>query len=352
MTLCDDPEADALLAGLVGIYSPSRVEQSAVQFLVDEMARMGFHAFVDGAGNAVGEMGCGENSLVLLGHIDTVPGNIPIRREGHLLFGRGTVDAKGPLATFVCATARVGAIHGWRIVVVGAVEEEAATSKGARFVLNKYRPDAVVIGEPSQWDRVTVGYKGRLLVDYELTREVGHTAGPELGVCEDAHAFWHAVYQYTETYNIQHPRVFDQLTPSLRKMNSADDGFEQKATLTLGFRIPQDMDILALQQVLQNIAGDAVLTFRGLEISFRAPKNTGLARAFIKAIQLEGGFLQFKVKSGTSDMNVVGPVWQCPIVAYGPGDSALDHTPHENIDLEEYHKAIKVLSSVISIFCV
>ena len=35
-------------------------------------------------------------------------------------------------------------------------------------------------------------------------------------------------------------------------------------------------------------------------------------------------------------MNVVGPVWQCPILAYGPGDSSLDHTPHEQIELPEY----------------
>ncbi len=46
-------------------------------------------------------------------------------------------------------------------------------------------------------------------------------------------------------------------------------------------------------------------------------------------------------------MNVVGPVWQCPIVAYGPGDSNLDHTPHEHIQLEEYGLAITVLTNVL-----
>jgi LysW-gamma-L-lysine carboxypeptidase len=42
-------------------------------------------------------------------------------------------------------------------------------------------------------------------------------------------------------------------------------------------------------------------------------------------------------------MNVVAPIWQCPIVAYGPGDSALDHTPHEHLDLQEYWTAVLVL---------
>jgi LysW-gamma-L-lysine carboxypeptidase len=60
--------------------------------------------------------------------------------------------------------------------------------------------------------------------------------------------------------------------------------------------------------------------------------------------------LGFVLKTGTSDMNVVAPVWRCPIVAYGPGDSALDHTPNEHLDLDEYWKAVNVLENVLNQF--
>ena len=56
---------------------------------------------------------------------------------------------------------------------------------------------------------------------------------------------------------------------------------------------------------------------------------------------------RYKLKTGTSDMNVVGPHWKCPIVAYGPGDSRLDHTPEERISLTEYLKSIQVLIKVL-----
>ena len=46
-------------------------------------------------------------------------------------------------------------------------------------------------------------------------------------------------------------------------------------------------------------------------------------------------------------MNIVGPHWNCPILAYGPGDSSLDHTPDEHIDLDEYLRAIDVLTAVL-----
>ena len=343
----DDNQADALLQGLVEQYSPSTQERPAVACLVAQMQALGFRATIDGAGNAVGEMGAGARTVLLLGHIDTVPGFIAVRREDNILYGRGSVDAKGPLATFVAAAARAGALDGRRVVVVGAVEEEAATSKGARFLLDKLAPDAVVIGEPSQWDRVTTGYKGRLLAYYTLAREIGHTAGPDGSVCEAAFAFWRDAVAHADAYNAGRRRMFDRLAPSLRTMHAEDDGFVQTATLKLGFRLPPGIDVDALEAALRALAGDADLRFAGREAAYRAARSTPLARAFVRAIDAEGGRIQFKVKSGTSDMNVVGPVWQCPILAYGPGDSSLDHTPHEHIDLNEYHKAIAVLTRVL-----
>ncbi len=347
MTTVAAGHAEALLEGLLTHYSPSTQEHAAVEYLTAHMTALGLRARIDEAGNAVGELGDGKRTLVLLGHIDTVPGFIAVRREGHRLYGRGAVDAKGPLATFVVAAAQAGAHPNTRLVVVGAVEEEAATSKGARFLLDKLTPDAVIIGEPSGWDCVTAGYKGRLLVNYRLRREIGHSAKPDAAACEEAFAFWRAVLEYAAAYNAPRPRVFDQLTPSLRAMRSADDDFVQTATLKLGFRLPPGFDSVAFQQTLRLLAGDAELRFSGCELAYHAAKNTSLARAFVRAIDEEGGRIQFKVKSGTSDMNVVGPVWQCPILAYGPGDSALDHTPHECLDLVEYHKSIAVLTRVL-----
>jgi LysW-gamma-L-lysine carboxypeptidase len=67
----------------------------------------------------------------------------------------------------------------------------------------------------------------------------------------------------------------------------------------------------------------------------------------LRAIRAEGAKPRFKLKTGTSDMNTVGPVWDCPMVAYGPGDSSLDHTPHEHIAIDEFFKGIAVLSHAL-----
>ncbi len=76
--------------------------------------------------------------------------------QSPLLYGRGSVDAKAPLACFVDAVTQVGGVDGWQFVVIGVVEEER-DSEGARFVVDRYQPDFAIIGEPNRWDRVSLG---------------------------------------------------------------------------------------------------------------------------------------------------------------------------------------------------
>ena len=89
------------------------------------------------------------------------------------------------------------------------------------------------------------------------------------------------------------------------------------------------------------------ISFRGEEQAFQSSRTTPLARAFVSALRATNVQPTFKLKTGTSDMNVVGPTWGENIVAYGPGDSRLDHTPQEHILIEEYLHAIDVLESVL-----
>lgn len=337
----------ALLHHLVSIDSPSTEELAASTYLAEAMRARGYDdAYVDEVGNAIGIWGHGPRDIVLLGHIDTVPGHIPVRQEGDLLYGRGSVDAKGPLACFVSAVARLPKSHAYRLVVVGAVEEEAASSKGARHVITRYHPDCFIIGEPSQWQAITLGYKGRLLMDYTLCRNVAHSAGQQASGPEVAVAFWNTLTRYAADFNADKP-VFDMLDTSLRAINTTSDGLQEVVTQHIGLRLPLAYDIEALQAYLQAHAGDATLTFSGYEVAHKSEKRNPLVKAFLKAIREHGGEPKFKVKTGTSDMNVLAPHWACPVVAYGPGDSALDHTPHEHIHLQEYLQSIDVLSRVL-----
>jgi LysW-gamma-L-lysine carboxypeptidase len=332
---------------MVEIPSPSGEETAVATWLVEAMRALGFRAEIDAAGNAVGMLGDGAEDIILLGHMDTVPGVIPVRVDGGKLYGRGSVDAKGPLAAFIAASAEAGPRPGKRIVVVGATEEEAASSKGARHVARTFAPTCCIVGEPSGTRAITLGYKGRLVLAYEASAGTTHSASPGANVLEEGVEFWNRLHQWAETFNVG-KAMFDRVDPALRAIQSQNDGLTESLTLRASIRIPPGLTPAGVQREVEALApGHARLRFWGADPPYRAEKNTALVRAFLKAVRAEGLQPAFKVKSGTSDMNVVGPVWNCPVVAYGPGDSNLDHTPNEHLDLAEYRQAIRVLVRVL-----
>jgi LysW-gamma-L-lysine carboxypeptidase len=338
----------ALLTGLLERFSPTGQEAGAVAFLVEQMASAGLRAHIDGAGNAIGECGQGEETIVLLGHIDTVPGLIPVQRDGDRLSGRGAVDAKGPLAAFAAAAARaMPHLKSRRVVVIGAVGEEG-DSRGAQFILDRYRPALTIIGEPSGWEKITLGYKGSAWFEYRVQRQLAHTAAQNQSACEAAVAYWNAVSAWAAQHNAGQQRVFEQVSPTLRGMQSSSDGFAETAELRFGVRLPPGMAVAQMAETLLGLAQDATVTLVEGVPAYRGEKNTPLVRAFLAAIREAGGTPGFTLKTGTSDMNLVAPVWATPILAYGPGDSSLDHTPQEHIMISEYERAIGVLAAVLT----
>jgi [amino group carrier protein]-lysine/ornithine hydrolase len=362
-------EAIALVQSLVSIPSPSKHESEAVRVFVSWMAEHGFDTEIDAVGNAIGRRGRGPNRIVLLGHIDTFPGELPVERKGHWLYGRGSVDAKGPLSAFACAAASVDLRDDWQVVVIGAVEEESPTSRGARHVLAEMEaPNFCVIGEPSGWDRVTLGYKGALQGVLRWQAEMAHSAGPQRLPAEQAVDIWNAISRRCDGFNRTPRRGFERLEPALQHISTADAGAFSNVEMRVGFRLPPSTTAeevaLEMTDVVQGILPQVEahllpsgvesptegigLWFIGGEEAYKAPKSTDLVRIFLSAIREKGGGPRFVVKTGTSDMNVVGPTWGPSILAYGAGDSSLDHTPDERLDLEEYLLSIEVLRNVLS----
>jgi LysW-gamma-L-lysine carboxypeptidase len=348
-----DEEAVEFLKALVEIPSLSENETAAVSLMVDKMNGLGFSATIDEAGNAVGvrelwdDAGEIKREIILLGHIDTVPGEIPVRIEDGKLYGRGSVDAKGPLATFLFAAARVELSPGTRIVVIGAVEEESASSKGALHATQIFNPDFCIIGEPSGWDSLTLGYKGRLLIDYFLRQEMSHTAGPQIGTAEQAIEWWNCLHAYVEAYNADRKGLFNQILPSLRDINTGSNGFYNTVEVKIGLRLPPAFDLDLFKQEVESWAGEALLSVYGYAPAFQTDRSSPLVAVFNQVFRENGIRPHIKLKTGTSDMNIVGPIWNCPIAAYGPGNSLLDHTPNEHIKLEDYLLAITLLSRVL-----
>ncbi|MEX2426509.1 MAG: [LysW]-lysine hydrolase [Thermomicrobiaceae bacterium] len=337
-----------VLRGLVEIPSPSREEADAVAWLCQQMETMGITAQPDGAGNAVGFKGSGDIEIMLLGHIDTVPGIVPVEIVDGALYGRGTVDAKGPLATFVAATAAANLPAGVQVRVVGAVEEESMSSRGAHWLIeNAERPDAVIIGEPSGWDAIVLGYKGSISFQYRIEQGMAHSAGKEASVGQVAVDFWNQVTDWCAEHNGAQEPGFKTVDATLNAFNTETDGLTARADVRGSLRLPPGLSPEETIDSISSLADNGDIEFTVNAAAYRCEKRTPLVSAFNAAIRQSGATPRTKVKTGTSDMNLVGPVWNSPMLAYGPGDSQLDHTPNEHVMIDELERATQILTSVL-----
>ena len=336
------PDAEVLQA-LVSIPSVTGQEADAVRFLQQQARADGLRVLEDRAGNFIAETGSGARLLLFVGHIDTVPGHIPVRLEGGTLWGRGSVDAKGPLAAAYCMARRLHGTDGLTVRVVGAVDEEG-DSRGAKALDPRLRPDWIVIGEPSGMHGITLAYKGILRGTFHLERPRGHGAHPGATAVEEAIQFW-------ETVRARHRLEdrFESLQGHLLTLTTSGDGLVDRVDASFHIRLPPGTDPDRLEADLQALGRERGVRVVGTERMRPAEssKRTPLAAAFLQAIRAQGGEPRFLRKTGTADFNHLAERHPgVPMVAYGPGDAALDHTPDERIELAEFATAVDVLESV------
>ncbi|TLX94547.1 MAG: M20/M25/M40 family metallo-hydrolase, partial [Thaumarchaeota archaeon] len=175
-------KASDLLVDVLRVYSPSAREGRLASLIKRRMeVEFGYEdVHTDEAGNVVAEVGRGEGgsrTVLLCGHMDTVPGNLPVTVKDGRVFGRGAVDAKSPLCAMIAAGSAMRDT-GMRVVVACVTREEGDGLGIQSLIKSDRKFDFAVFGEPGGNDRITVGYRGRLGVTLTTHTEGGHAGSP------------------------------------------------------------------------------------------------------------------------------------------------------------------------------
>ncbi|ELZ95241.1 acetyl-lysine deacetylase [Haloferax mucosum ATCC BAA-1512] len=330
-------EARELLYDMVSTPSVSDDEEAAAEVLKAFFETHDREVWIDEVGNVRAPA---DDSVLLTSHIDTVPGDIPVTVEDGLLWGRGSVDATGPLCSMAAAAVETG------VSFVGVVGEETSSRGAWHLVEDREEPAAVVNGEPSGWDGVTLGYRGFLSGTYVATSELGHSSRPEDNAIQSAVAWWSHVADF---FDEERDGVFDTVTTKPVRFDGGptDDGLAVEATVDVQFRVPPRLTIEDVREVAEGeLTRGSVHWNKPIPPVMESPR-TDVARAFRVAIRGVGETKpRLLRKTGTSDMNIFAGAWDCPMATYGPGNSDLDHAPDERLELDEFDSAIDVLVAV------
>ncbi|MFB6251080.1 MAG: M20 family metallopeptidase [Halobellus sp.] len=363
----DDAAFDpiAFLEAAVPIASNESVEAMR-GFLIETLDAHGVDAHVDEAGNTISsKTGANagsdpETHLVFNTHIDTVSPHVPYeiqQVDGQLvrISGRGSCDAKGPLAAILAAFFAVDPDDDARVTLAVTPDEEALSTGAAAL---DFDADLYVVGEPTGLDVCTAA-KGRFQGTLTLSGTAAHAAEPDSGVnavtgLEGALA---AVRTFDDGREA-HPQLGRAtLTPTTVTGGEATNQVPAACELVLdrrsvppetagGFR--SELDAAVREAVPEPVGVDFALTDRPTPVleAFSTDVDHELVRTLAAAAERAGGSGDIRPFTAATEASYFAPA---PVVVFGPGvladeQGAVAHAEREYVDVADVRQAATALT--------
>jgi len=325
--------------------------------LVGTLADAGVDATVDDTGNTLATRGSGDPHLVLNTHIDTVPPHVPFERDGDTIRGRGSCDAKGPLAALLAAFLAVEPGDAGRVTLAVTPDEETLSTGAAALDLD---PDYCIVGEPTGLD-VCNAAKGRFQGTVTLAGENAHAAEPEEGT--NAVAALERVLRAIDTFDERDdaPPVHDALgaatlTPTVVSGGTATNQIPAASELVVDRRSvpPETAEGFrsSLAAHLREAAPDEVgvdfaLTDR--ESPFLEAFSTPADDPLVTALRAAAGG---DVRPFTAATEASYFAERAPTVVFGPGaladdEGAVAHAEREYVHVGEVRRAADAVEATL-----
>ena len=316
---------------LVDIESITGNEGRVGDFLHRELLRRGFEADkipVEGARCNVFAISSDQPrpAVVFSTHMDTVPPFIPSSEDATRVFGRGSCDAKGIIATQVEAAERLRGegVHVGLLFLVG----EERDSLGAKAA-NQNPPGSkfLVNGEPTE-NQIAIASKGALRVEVIAQGRMAHSAYPELG-----------------------ESAIDKLLLALHRLRAMKLPVEEgigPCTLNIGVieggRAPNVVPDKARAQLLYRLVGSSEQLKRGIveAVGTLAKVEFVLEIPFVRLRTLDG--LATMVAAFTTDIPALS-AWGQPLLV-GPGSIHVAHTDGEYVEKKQLQDAVDLYCAI------
>jgi len=350
-----------LLKRALEIYTPSRSEAQLANLIKEKcLDDLGFEKVnIDSVGNVIATKGNGTPRILLCGHMDTVPGQIPVRIDSGFLFGRGASDAKAPLISMLLACSEFK--QRGTIIFAGVVDEEGNATGIKELVKNNLSIDYAIFGEPSGINRITISYKGRIAL--KLTCDVldsAHASAPWLSKnsIEEVFEVWKLLRAEISAKYDKTDNKSKSVSLSLTEISggSSHNVTPQKCKVTIDIRVPNGVKCLEilnhLDTSIRNISEmrKVKITYRieDMTEAFEADHSSPLVRALSLSIldvcKVRSVLLR---KTGTGDMNVLGNSLNIPVVTYGPGEPHVSHSKDERVEIQSYLTSIEIYNRAL-----
>jgi acetylornithine deacetylase len=271
----------------------------------------------------------GRPAVTLSTHMDTVPPFFPSREDSASVWGRGSCDAKGIIASMTCAGEKLLADGVGNFALLFLVGEER-NSAGAKVAAESRRGSRYLVnGEPTE-NKLALASKGALRLEIAARGKMAHSAYPELG--ESAIENLLDVLEAVRRIPLPHDELLGQTTLNIGTIS--------------GGRAPNVVADCARAELLVRLVGDAG-AIRGAIASAakdRAEVKEVLCAPPIHFERIDG--LPTTVVSYTTDVPTLGSSWGKPLLI-GPGNIQVAHTSDERVSKRDLSDAVVIYADMV-----
>ena len=295
--------------------------------------------------------------------------------EKGLVYGRGTADMKGSIASLLTALdclrlARVSPLM--NVEASFTADEETDSFLGARWVVEKgpIRPDYAIVMEGAEGNEVCCGHNGTLWMEVTVHGRAAHGSMPEAGV--NALEKMAALVLELEDYKKRIART-RFVTPEGKTMRptinvggvfSCGEGAKintvpAQASFSIDRRVLAVENHRAAERDLRAFLSAAARRIPGCRISVRRVSEnfscfTPPAHPFFKAMAASVGRVRgkkavFNVSTGFNDIHYFSHHLGIPTLGYGPGGEDI-HAVDERARVDDLVKAAKIYAGLLTSF--
>jgi len=268
--------------------------------------------------------------VTLSTHMDTVPPFFASREDPDFIWGRGSADAKGIIASMIAAaeTLLAAGVRNFGLLFVVGEERNSAGAltaardpRGSRYLIN---------GEPTD-NKLVLAAKGILRYEIEATGRLAHSAYPELG--ESAIDKLLDALQEIRKIPLPDDTLMGRSTLNIGVISGgrAPNVISDSARAEISFRTVDDADTLR-QAVTRAVAGRAVA-----RQAFSVPP--------MRFASFDG--LESAVVSYTTDVPAFANAWGEPFLI-GPGSIQVAHTLEERVAKNELLAAAEIYQKMVA----
>lgn len=369
-----------LTQSLVQAPGGSGDEKPAADIAFAAMESLGFDEVTrDSHGSIVGRIGPADADIALLfdGHTDVVPviGDWSVEPYGGevkngRLYGRGSTDMKGAVAAAICGVAAAAKEKPLtkQVIVSASVMEEILEGVALGHILDTYKPDAVVICEPSNLE-LRIGQRGRLEIVLTLHGKPAHASSPQLGenpIEFAARALRHLddiVYSEDQALGkgilvpvsiVSDPLPSPSMIPVKTTINFDRRTVPGETRDTVFRQIRDQLTKNNVANFLLECYAEPATTYTGLDLSperdfpsWTLPVEHPIAQAGLRAIKVSG--LPENVGAWACCTNGSESAGRrgIPTIGIGPGDIRDAHTIDESIEVAQLTKAVEVYKTLV-----